>query len=246
MVKLIRKWLDAGVMHGCELEPSEQGVPQGSVISPLLANVVLHELDQLWEHRCRHLGQLVRYADDLVILCETERAAQEGLRRVGLILDRLKLSLHPGKTRVVAIGDGRNGFDFLGFHCQKVESWRWRGNRYLQFWPGHRAMQRVRDRIKAITAPRSQLKEPLPPLVAELNPMLRGWSAYFRVGNVSRQFAQVDQYVRERLALWLSKKAQRSGRNWQSRYTWEFFQQVHLYRLAGTVAWRQATPKATR
>src|SRR5437879_624673 len=94
---------------GGEFNPSEHGVPQGSVISPLLANVMLHELDRLWEDCCRGLGQLVRYADDLVILCKTEGQAREGLRRVGLVLDRLGLTLHPDKTRVVFVGDGRDG-----------------------------------------------------------------------------------------------------------------------------------------
>ena len=154
MLKLLRQWLEAGVLDDGELLPSDQGVPQGSVISPLLANVVLHELDRLWEDRCRQLGQLVRYADDFVIMCRTEAAAREGLRRVGLILARLGLMLHPDKTRVVDVRDGQQGFDFLGFHHQKVESWRWRGKRYLQYWPSRRARQRVRARINAITAPR--------------------------------------------------------------------------------------------
>src|SRR4029453_13369581 len=98
--------LSAGVMVSGDFNPSEQGVPQGSVISPLLANVMLHELDRLWEDRCRGLGQLVRYADDLVILCKTEGQAREGLRRVGLVLERLGLSLHPEKTRGVGIREG--------------------------------------------------------------------------------------------------------------------------------------------
>jgi group II intron reverse transcriptase/maturase len=245
MLKLIRQWLAVGALADGAFLPSEQGVPQGSVISPLLANVALHELDRLWEDHCRHLGQLIRYADDLVVLCGTEAQAQEGLRRVGAILARLGLSLHPKKTRVVFVGDGRDGFDFLGFHCRKVESWKHRGYRYLQRWPSQRAMQRVRDRIKAITAPRSRLREPVQTLVAELNRLLRGWGAYFRVGNASRHFAQVDNYVRERVALFLSKKTHRSGRNWQ-RHNWAFFQQLRLYRLSGTVTWHRAAPTATR
>jgi RNA-directed DNA polymerase len=245
MLKLIRQWLAVGVLADGAFLPSEQGVPQGSVISPLLANVALHELDRLWEDHCRPLGQLIRYADDLVVLCGTEAQAQEGLRRVGAILARLGLSLHPEKTRVVFVGDGRDGFDFLGFHCRKVESWRWRGRQYLHRWPCRRAMQRVRDRIKAITAPRSRLREPVQTLVAELNRLLRGWGAYFRVGNASRHFAQVDNYVRERVALFLSKKTHRSGRNWQ-RHNWAFFQQLRLYRLSGTVTWHRAAPTATR
>ncbi len=246
MLKLIRQWLAAGVMIDGEFNPSEQGVPQGSVISPLLANVVLHELDRLWEDRCRGLGQLVRYADDLVILCKTEGQAREGLRRVGLVLDRLSLSLHPHKTRVVFCGDGREGFDFLGFHCHKVESWRRPGRRFLWMWPGRQAMERVRGRIKAITAPRRRLLEPLEHLTAELNLVLRGWGAYFRVGNSSRQFDQIDSYVSQRLALFLSKKARRSGWRWKDRYTSAFFRRVGVYRLSGTVASHMATATATR
>jgi group II intron reverse transcriptase/maturase len=246
MLKLIRQWVAAGVMTDGVFEPSERGISQGSVISPLLANVVLHELDRLWEDRCRGLGQLVRYADDEVVLCKTEGQAQEGLRRLGIILDRLGLSLHPEKTRVVFVGDGREGFDFLGFHCQKVESWRKPGRRFLWMWPGRRAMERVRERIKAITAPRWRLVEPLQNLIAELNPVLRGWGTYFRVGNASRQFLQIDSYVSERMALFLSKKTHRSGRNWKERYTRAFFQRLGVARLSGTIAGQRVAPIATR
>lgn len=245
LLKLLRQWQRAGALDGGELVPTEQGISQGSVISPLLANVVLHELDRLWEDRCSRLGQLVRYADDLVVLCRTERDAQEALRRVGLILSRLGLRLHPTKTQVVFVGDGQQGFDFLGFHCRTVESWRYRGRRYLQRWPSRRAMQRVRDRVKAITAPRRRLPEPAQVLVAELNAVLRGWGAYFRVGNSSRQFTHVDSYVRERLGLFLSKKAGRHGRGWK-RHTGAYFRALGVYELAGTVAWHKATPKAVR
>lgn len=245
MLKLLRQWLEAGVLEGGEIHPTDQGVSQGSVISPLLANVVLHELDRLWEDHCRQLGQLVRYADDFVIISRTEAAAREGLRRVGLILARLGLTLHPDKTRVVDVRDGRQGFDFLGFHQRKVESWRWRGRRYLHAWPSKRAMQRVRDRVKAITAPRYRLPEPVEMLVAELNAVLHGWGAYFRVGNANRQFQQIDSYVRERLAVFLSKKAGRSGRRWES-HSLAFFRALGLYELSGTVGWATATPTAAR
>ena len=245
MLKLLRQWLEAGVLVDGDVLPSDQGVPQGSVISPLLANVALHELDRLWEDHCHQLGQLVRYADDFVIMCRTEAAAREGLRRVGLILARLGLELHPDKTRVVDVRDGHQGFDFLGFHHQKVESWRWRGKRYLQYWPSRRASQRVRARINAITAPRSRLREPVRPLVAELNRVLRGWGAYFRVGNAGQTFRQLDQYVRERLSLFLQKKAGRSGRRWKV-HTPDFFRALGVYHLSGTVAWATATPTAAR
>jgi RNA-directed DNA polymerase len=245
VLKLLRQWLKAGVLDDGELLPSDQGVPQGGVISCVLANVVLHELDRLWEDRCSQLGQLIRYADDAVLLCRTEAQAQEALWRVGVILTRLKLTLHPTKTQVVYVGDGHQGFDFLGFHCRKVESWKYRGQRFLQRWPGRRAMQRIRDKIKALTAPRRRLPEPVGPIVAEVNQALRGWGAYFRVGNSSRKFNQVDKYVHERLALFLSKKTGRRGRQIQ-RYDWAYIQKLGVYALTGTVKWYMATPKAVR
>jgi RNA-directed DNA polymerase len=245
VLKLLRQWLEAGVEDGGTWGPSADGVPQGGVISPLLANVVLHELDAFWEDYCGQLGQLIRYADDFVILCRTERAAREGLRRVGEVLTRLGLTLHPDKTRVVYVGDGGQGFDFLGFHCRKVESWRKRGQRYLHRWPSRRAMQGVRERVKGLTAPRWRLAESAQPLVTELNRLLRGWGAYFRVGNSARQFAQVDHYVRERLAIRASKKRGQTGRHWE-RHPWASFQALGLYQLSGTVAWYQATPRAAR
>jgi group II intron reverse transcriptase/maturase len=121
MLKLLWQWLKAGVLDAGELLPSDQGVPQGGVISCVLANVVLHELDRVWEDRCSQVGQLIRYADDGVVLCRTEAQAREALWRLGVILSRLKLTLHPTKTQMVYVGDGRQGFDFLGFHCRKVD-----------------------------------------------------------------------------------------------------------------------------
>ena len=179
------------------------------------------------------------------MLCRTEAQAREALWRIGVILGRLKLTLHPTKTQVVYVGNGRQGFDFLGFQCRKLESWKYRGYRYLQRWPGRRAIQRIRDKIKAITAPRHRLPEPVGPIVAEVNQALRHWGAYFRVGNSGRKFAQVDDYVRERLALFLSKKSGRHGRHFE-RYTYAYFKRLGVYRLAGTVTWYKAAPTAAR
>ena len=245
MLGLLKQWLGAGVLDDGVWSPTDQGVPQGGVISPLLANVVLHELDAYWEDHCRHLGQLIRYADDFVVLCWTAEAAQDAHQRVREFLAGLGLTLHSEKTRVVDVRDGRNGFDFLGFHRRKVASRKYRGKRYLQSWPSRRAMQAVRDRINAIMAQRHRLGEPQQAIVAELNALLRGWGAYFRVGNSSRQFGQVDQYVRECLGLFASKKAGRSGRGW-GRHDEAYFTGLGVYRLSGTVGWYTAPPKAGR
>ena len=246
VLKLLRQWLKAGVLDDGKVLPTDQGVPQGGVVSCVLANVVLHELDRLWEDRCSQVGQLIRYADDGVVLCRTEAQAREALWRVGVILNRLKLTLHPTKTQVVYVGDGRQGFDFLGFHCRKVASWKYRGKRYLQSWPSRRAMQQVRDRIKAITAPRHRLAEPIEPIVAAVNRVVRGWGAYFRVGNSTRKLHAVDHYVRERLRKFLAKKTARRSQHPRKRYSWAFFEQLGVYELTGTVKWYTAAPKAVR
>jgi RNA-directed DNA polymerase len=245
MLKLLRKWLKASVLDEGKMLPSDQGVPQGGVISCVLANVVLHELDRIWEDRCSQLGELIRYADDAVVACRTEAQAREALRRIGIILERLKLRLHPDKTKVVFVGDGGQGFDFLGFECRKVASKKYRGKRYFQCWPSRRTMQRVRDRIKAITAPRHRLPEPIEPIVAEVNRVVRGWGAYFRVGNSAHKFHDVDAYVYVRLKRFLVKKTKGGWRH-RKRDIWALFEKLGVYRLQGTVKWATATPRAVR
>ena len=106
-------------------------------------------------------------------------------------------------------------------------------------------MQAVRIKIKAITAPRHRLSEPVGVLVDEMNRLLRGWGAYFRMGNSSRQFQQVDNYVRQRLALFLSKKTGRHGRQWE-RHPLALFQALGVHQLSGTVTWHTAAPRAVR
>ena len=245
MLKLLRKWLKAGVLDDGQVLASEQGVPQGGVISCVLANVVLHELDRLWEDRCSQVGQLIRYADDAVVLCRTEAQAGEALWRIGVILERLKLRLHPDKTRVVYVGDGQQGFDFLGWHCRKVASKKYRGKRYLQRWPSQRAMRRVRERIGAITAPRWRLTGPIELIVAEVNSVVRGWGAYFRAGNSARKFHDVDRYVCERLTRLVARKA-RHGRHIRQRGNWALVEKMGVRWLTGTVRWYTAAPRAVR
>lgn len=119
VLKLLPQWLAAGVMDAGQWTPTMAGTPQGGVISPLLSNIYLHVLDRVWEDRCAHLGTLVRYADDFVVLCDTQPQVEEARRRVDAVLTRLGLELHPEKTRVVDLSRGREGFDFLGCHLRK-------------------------------------------------------------------------------------------------------------------------------
>jgi len=235
ILKLIKGWLRAGVMEDGQWRSTIAGTPQGGVISPLLANIVLHVLDRVWEQRCGHLGVLVRYADDLVVVCRSEAAATESLRRLGVVLERLHLQLHPTKTRIVDLRKGREGFDFLGFHHRVKESWRWRGYWYLYQWPSSQAMKAIRQRIKDTMASRHYLSYGLREVVTVLNPVLRGWAQYFRRGNASRQFAAVDKYVTFRLARFDQDKRSRDSLGWTNPQLLQQFQAAGIYRLTGTI-----------
>ena len=122
VLKLIRQWLEAGVMEDGTVRETLAGTPQGGVISPLLANIYLNKLDRIWAARCSQLGVLVRYADDFVAMCGTESQAREALRRIGLVMNRLGLTLHPAKTRMVDLRRGKESFVFLGCTIRKKRS----------------------------------------------------------------------------------------------------------------------------
>jgi len=243
MLKLLRGWLRVGVLEDGVTTVTGTGTPQGSPISPLLANVALHVLDAEWTRGGRSLGVLVRYCDDFVILCRTRQRAEQARRLVAEILARLGLHLHPDKTRIVELTRGRQGFDFLGFHHHKVESWRRRG-RYLQRWPADRAMNAIRAKIREATD-RRFVGHCLAWIVANLNRVLRGWGAYFRHGNSARKFAMIDSYVHERLAIFASiKHGLRYHRNWSHRFTGAWLRDLGVYRLSGRV--RNGTAHAFR
>ena len=114
MLKLLRCWLRAGVFEGGVVTDSDAGTPQGSPISPLLANVALHVLDEAWQRNGRQLGVLVRYADDLVVLCPTKPRAEQARRLAGEVLATLGLRLHPDKTRIASLAKGAGGLRLPG------------------------------------------------------------------------------------------------------------------------------------
>ncbi len=240
VLKLLRQWLAAGVMEDGQWTRTMAGTPQGGVISPLLSNIYLHVLDRVWEDRCAHLGTLVRYADDFVVRCDTKAQVEEARRRVGLVLTRLGLALHPEKTRLVDLSRGRAGFDFLGCHLRKRMSgpiWeRARQRVYdLHRCPSQRAMARVRARVRDLT-PRARCHTDLRTVVADLNPVLRGWGQYFRTGNAANHFTHLDQYVERRLRGLLLKRA--GSRLTAGRVVaWDrpFFERLGLIRLRGTI-----------
>ena len=206
----------------------------GAVASPLLANIALHMLDEAWAGGGQRLGVLVKYADDLVVLCATRAQAEEARELVAAVLDGLGLRLHPEKTRIAHLARGAEGFTFLGFEHRMRESWRQPGRWYLQKWPSRRAMASIRGKIRDRTD-RRYARLPLEWAVEDLNRVLRGWGNYFRYGNSGQKFSQIDCYVNERLAILASAKHGLQGRNWVSRFNHEWVTQLGVYRLNGTV-----------
>jgi group II intron reverse transcriptase/maturase len=240
VLKLVRQWLEAGVMEDGRQTAMLSGTPQGGVISPLLSNIYLSFLDNVWQKRCAHLGVLVRYCDDFVVMCRTAKDCEEAERRVRVILERLKLELHPEKTRRVEISWGKAGFDFLGCHLHKRLSGRiWEKERrrvyFLQRWPSKKSMKRVRQRVRELT-PRSACHRDIREVIADINPVLRGWGNYFRTGNASTKFRQVDRYAHRRLR---NLRLERKGRNLKpgeaASWTEEYFWNLGLHHLRGSI-----------
>jgi RNA-directed DNA polymerase len=243
VLKLLRLWLRAGVLSEGVVTESISGTPQGGVISPLLANIYLHVFDQAWAER--GVGEIVRYADDFVVLCSTREQAEEAQRRATVFLGELGLSLHPDKTRVVDLREGKEGFDFLGCHFRARMSGKiWKERRvvrfYLHRWPSQRSMKRARAKIKALTA-RSQVGQQLEDVIERLNSFLRGWGNYFRSGNAAHKFVAVDRYVTWRLKRLLIKKRGRNLRTGQAQtWTRTWFHDQGLHQLMGTIRYPKA------
>ncbi|MDB4894019.1 MAG: hypothetical protein JWN15_281 [Firmicutes bacterium] len=193
ILRLIRSWLTAGVMSDGNLTYQTTGTPQGGVISPLLANIYLHSLDLAltkWGYK------VVRYADDLVVLCQTQNKAKTELGLLKQLAEgELRLTLHPEKTRITRF---YNGFDFLGFTFK-------RQHRVAR----RRALDKFKEKVRELTPRQTHLT--VREVIAQLNPVIRGWGNYFKMGHMKGRFESLDQWIRMRIrSLVLKRKAHRS------------------------------------
>jgi RNA-directed DNA polymerase len=194
ILALLEAYLHAEVLDGMKRWQPEQGTPQGAVISPLLSNIYLHELDtHLLQAGCR----MIRYADDFVVLCETEEQANAALSEVHAFADDFGLTVHPTKTRVGNTRRKGDGFDFLGYHFERGK--RWASRKKL---PALRA--KLRPRLKRTNG------HSLDDIIASVNPTLRGWFEYFQHSHWN-VFDAVDGWVRRRLRSILRKRQKRKG-----------------------------------
>jgi len=212
---LIEGFLKQGVLEDMQLWTPETGTPQGAVISPLLANVYLHPVDQAMAAAGY---EMIRYADDFVILCRSRAEAEEALAMVRRLAEERVLTLHPEKTRVVDAS--MEGFDFLGYHFE-------RGMR----WPRDKSIKKLRDALRPKT--KRTRGESLECIIADVNRTLRGWFEYFKHSHATT-FRPIDGWVRRRLRSILRKRSKRRGISQgldNHRWPNAFFRERGLYIL---------------
>ena len=209
--KLIRQWLKSGVLYGNILTISELGTSQGSVISPLLANIYLNTLDRLWEKYGLTHGILVRYADDTVIICKNKKSANHALNLLRYIMAKLDLKLHPKKTKIVSMWDGKEGFDFLGMHHRRMTTETSKGQLYKETYqyPSRKAMKKMKAEIKRNVNSRSLLVAKEEDLIKNLNPKITGWKNYYSTKTNERWMQTLDWYIICTFTRWYNKKHQR-------------------------------------
>lgn len=202
---LIESWLTAGVMNKGEIEETTMGAPQGGVISPLLANIYLHEMDKQVSRL--YSVRMVRYADDFVILCKTREKAERTLKQVEEILTGLQLRLNKKKTKIVYVN--MESFGFLGFNFK-------RGRGIVFVTPRKEAVEKFKDTVRAVTNRRRPLKPK--ELMGELNSVIRGWGNYFKIGDVKKLFTKLDKWIRARVRTYIEKKKSDYAKRRISKY----------------------------
>jgi RNA-directed DNA polymerase len=195
IIDLIEGYLEQPVMDGLERWNPATGTPQGAVISPLLANIYLHVVDEAMS-KAGHA--VTRYADDLVVLCKSETEARAALALLEALMQRLKLTLHPDKTRIVDAVNDEHGFEFLGY--------RFAGRRR---WIRSKSLGALKDRVRSLT--KRTNGHSLRVIIDRLNPVLRGWYAYFKHAHKT-VFIPIDAWIRMRLRSILRRRNKKPGR----------------------------------
>jgi RNA-directed DNA polymerase len=224
VLRLIYRWLKAGYLWEGQYHDTDQGSPQGGVLSPLLANVYLHGFDQAQQTQKAFIGRLTRYADDFVIQCGTAEQAVRALEWTREQLARVGLSLHPEKTRVV--NDREEGFDFLGFHHRRVLlTGSRKESRGVLRWPSKTACRRFREQVRQLVGPPGRLRREHGECLGRLGRFLQGWKHYFRHGESARTFAKLDEFVTERVARNLAR-SQPQGKKRRRRRWGEIAQEL--------------------
>jgi RNA-directed DNA polymerase len=225
---LIEAFLKQGVMETAKgWQPTERGTPQGAVLSPLLANIYLAPLDQLMVQQG---VEMIRYADDFILMCRSQSQAQEAMERMRRWVEGAGLVLHPEKTRLVEASQ-RGGFEFLGWHFE-------RGHK----WPRDKSVARLKESLRRDS--RRNSGQSLSRSIAVINRRTRGWMAYFG-GGAGNLYERLDQWIRMRLRSLLRRRARRKGRGRgrdHNRYTNAYFAEHGLISLKALAGVQRANP----
>jgi group II intron reverse transcriptase/maturase len=248
ILHLIQMWLKAPIMEvdkdGTKRnigggKSNHQGTPQGGVISPLLANLYLHILDRIWERRGlqQQIGaRIVRYADDIVVLCRNH--PERAMTVLWQILERLGLTLNETKTKAVSAYEGR--FNFLGFTIWMGKG-RKTGNYYPHVEPSKKSLQSIKDRVTALTQ-RERTIMPLDWIVNEVNATVRGWVGYFHYRNCSQTLVSLRYHVEQRIITHLRKRHKiRDRKTGCARFKPRaLYEKYGLYKVPTTAVWTKA------
>jgi len=222
VLHLIKLFLKAGVMEEGQIKIDERGTPQGGVISPLLANIYLDQIDKGWKP-LNKFAHLVRYADDVVIL--TRYATDKVFGRFQRLTANLKLRLNQKKTRIVDAE--KESFDFLGYSFKRALNQK-RTRIATYFWPSHKAERSIKEKIRKITNPARPIREGR--IIKELNPVIRGWVNYFKIANSSKKFGKIRLYTANKVRKFMRRRRGKSGYGYKEYPDDYLYNRLGLYR----------------
>jgi len=222
MLWLIKLFLKAGVMEQGQVKVDEKGTPQGGVISPLLANIYLDQIDKGWKP-LNKFARLIRYADDVLIL--TRYGTEKVFGRFQRLTASLKLRLNQKKTRIVDAE--KESFDFLGYSFKRAPN-RGKTKMATYFWPSQKAERSVKEKIRKITNPARPIK--IEWIIKELNPVLRGWVNYFKIANSSKKFGKIRLYAAKKVRKFMRRRRGKSGYGYKKYPDDYLYNRLGLYR----------------
>ena len=219
VLRLIKLFLKAGVMEQGIVKGDRTGTPQGGVVSPLFANIYLNQMDKGWKP-LNKFARLIRYADDLVIM--TRYQSDKLFLKLQSLITKLRLELNVQKSKIVKADE--ESFNFLGFSFKKAVN-QGKTKKVAYLWPSQKAEKGIKEKVRKITNPARPIK--VEQVIKELNPVIRGWVNYFRIGNSSIKFGKIRWYIANKVRKFMMRRKNKSG------YGYKRYPDEYLYKKLG-------------